>query len=44
MEGKQEFELVEPFDAPKGSMKKITPEHAFAMGVERQIFRQRLPP
>jgi len=36
------FGLVEPFDTPKGSMKGISAEYAFAMGVEWHIFRQRL--
>lgn len=41
-ENNAEFELVEPFDTPKGSMRGITPEYAFALGVEWHIFRQRL--
>jgi hypothetical protein len=39
---KAEFELVEPLDTAKGSMKGISAEYAFAMGVEWHIFRQRL--
>jgi len=42
MKNKGKFELVEPFDTPKGSMKGITPEFAFALGVEWHAFRQKL--
>jgi hypothetical protein len=42
MEDKQEFGLVEPFDIDDGSLKGITLEYAFALGVEWQLFRQRL--
>jgi hypothetical protein len=34
--------LIEPFDIDDGSLKGITPEYAFALGVEWQIIRQRL--
>jgi len=42
MKYRQTFELAEPFDIDDGSLKGITPEYAFALGVEWQIFRQRL--
>lgn len=35
-------ELVEPFDIDDGSLKGLSPEYAFALGVEWQIFRHRL--
>jgi len=34
--------LVEPFDIDDGSLKGLTPEYAFALGVEWQLFRQQL--
>ena len=42
MENKREFGLIEPFDTDDGSLKDITPEYAFVLGVEWQLFRQRL--
>jgi hypothetical protein len=42
MKDKGKFELVEPFDIDDGSLKGITPEYAFALGVEWQIIRKRL--
>lgn len=36
------FELVEPFDIDDGSLKGLTPEYAFALGVEWVFFRQQL--
>jgi hypothetical protein len=42
MEGKQKFGLIEPFEMDYGSMKGITPEYAFALGVEWAMFRARL--
>jgi len=41
-ENKSEFGLVEPFDIDDGSLNTMTPEYAFALGVEWQLFRQRL--
>jgi hypothetical protein len=37
-----QFALVEPFDIDDGSLKGITPEKAFSLGVEWQLFKQRL--
>jgi hypothetical protein len=37
-----EFELIEPFDTDAGSLNGANSETAFALGVEWQIFRQRL--
>jgi len=34
--------LAEPFDIDDGSLKGITPEKAFSLGVEWHLFRQRL--
>ena len=34
--------LIEPFDIDDGSLKGKTPEYAFALGVEWQLFRQQL--
>ena len=42
METKKGLELLELFDIDNGSLKGITPEYAFTLGVEWQIFRQRL--
>jgi hypothetical protein len=36
------FELVEPFNSDGSSLSEISPEVAFALGVEWQMFRQRL--
>jgi hypothetical protein len=36
------FELVEPFNADGSSLSEVSPEVAFALGVEWQMFRQRL--
>jgi hypothetical protein len=38
----QQFGLIEPFDVDDGSLKGISPEYAFALGVEWCFFRQRL--
>jgi hypothetical protein len=32
VKNKGKFELIEPFDTPKGLMKGITPEYIFALG------------
>jgi len=37
-----EFGLIEPFDTEDGSLEGISPEYAFALGVEWEMFRQRL--
>jgi hypothetical protein len=42
MDHKQKFETVEQYDTPKCSMNGITPEYAFAMGAEWQVYRQKL--
>jgi hypothetical protein len=39
---KSDFELVEPFDTDESSLNQVNPETAFALGVEWQMFRQRL--
>jgi hypothetical protein len=39
---KWDYELVEPFDANGGSLHGVNPEIAFTLGVEWQMFRQRL--
>jgi hypothetical protein len=36
-------ELAGPNDAKGGSLEGITPEYAFALGIEWQFFRQQLP-
>jgi hypothetical protein len=41
-ENQSKFGLVEPFEVDDGSLSGITPEYAFAMGVEWQIFRLQL--
>jgi hypothetical protein len=38
----QTSKLVEPFDIDDGSLKGLTPEYAFALGVEWQLFRHQL--
>ena len=38
----QSLRLVEPFDIDDGSLCGLTPEYAFAMGVEWEILRQKL--
>jgi len=38
----QTSRLIEPFDIDDGSLQGITPEYAFALGVEWTFFRQRL--
>lgn len=35
-------ELVEPFDVDDGSLEGLAPSHIFTLGVEWQLFRQRL--
>lgn len=42
MAEKNKFNLVEPFDIDDGSLVGLTPEYAFALGVEWQLFRQML--
>lgn len=42
MKSNQNFSLLEPFDTNDGSLKDISAKLAFAMGVEWQLFRQRL--
>jgi hypothetical protein len=37
-----DFELVEPFNSDGSSLSGVSPEVAFALGVEWQMFRQRL--
>lgn len=34
--------MLEPFDVEDGSLKNVTPEYAFALGVEWHLFRQQL--
>jgi hypothetical protein len=41
MEKEQKFGLIDPFDINDGSLNDLTPEHAFALVVECQIFKQR---
>jgi len=40
MENERKFGLFEPFDVDDCSLKGTTPEQAFALGVEWQVFRQ----
>ena len=40
--GKGSFELVEPFDMDDVSLSGLSPQFAFILGVEWQVFRQRL--
>lgn len=42
MTEKNEFGLVEPFDIDDGSLKGVSAEYAFALGVEWEMFRQKL--
>ena len=37
-----EFGLIEPFETDNGSLDGVTAEHAFALGVEWAMWRQRL--
>jgi hypothetical protein len=37
-----DFDLIEPFDVDDGSLAGVSPENAFALGVEWQMFRERL--
>ena len=37
-----DFELIEPFDTDLESLSDIAPENAFALGVEWEMFRQKL--
>ena len=39
---KAEFGLVEPFETDNGSLAGVSAEHAFALGVEWEMWRQRL--
>ncbi len=36
------YKLVEPFEIDDGSLRSVTPQYAFALGVEWLIFRQKL--
>jgi hypothetical protein len=38
----RDFELIEPFDTDLESLNGIAPENAFALGVEWEMFRQKL--
>lgn len=38
----QDHVLVEPFEIEDGSISHVTPEYAFALGVEWCMFRQQL--
>jgi hypothetical protein len=42
MMNEAKFGLVEPFEIDDGCLKGITPEYAFALGVEWQMFREQL--
>ena len=42
MKNKDEFGLIEPLYIEDGSLKKVSPEYAFALGAEWQLFRQLL--
>jgi hypothetical protein len=42
MKEKKEFELVESFDMDDPSLRELSPQLAFILGVEWQMFRQRL--
>jgi len=42
MKEKGNYELVEPFDMDDASLKDISPQLAFILGVEWQVFRERL--
>jgi hypothetical protein len=35
-------EMIEPFDIDDGSLKNMTPEYAFVLGLKWQIFKQKL--
>jgi hypothetical protein len=37
-----DYGLIEPFDTDDGSMRDVNSEEAFALGVEWEIWRQRL--
>ncbi|MGA3283019.1 MAG: hypothetical protein ABSD57_00995 [Verrucomicrobiota bacterium] len=39
---KGNFELVEPFDMDDATLMDLSPQLAFILGVEYQVFRQRL--
>ena len=42
MDNKTDFGLIEPFEIDSGELAGITPEYAFALGVEWAMFRERL--
>jgi hypothetical protein len=42
MSDKIEFGLVEPFEIDDGSLRHVSPEYAFALGVEWAMFREQL--
>ena len=42
MENSGKFSLVEPFDVDDGSVEDLSGEYTFALGVEWQLFRQKL--
>lgn len=42
MDSEDKYTLVEPFETDDGSMAEVTPEYAFALGVEWAMFRQKL--
>ena len=41
-QSENDFELAEPFELEDGSLMGVSPENAFALGVEWQMFRERL--
>ncbi len=42
MDEKANFGLIEPFEVDNGELNGITPEYAFALGVEWAMFRTQL--
>jgi hypothetical protein len=42
MKNDQESELVEPFEIDDGSLNGLAPHYIFALGVEWEMFRQRI--
>ena len=42
MKEKRDFELVESFDMDDPALRELSPQLAFILGVEWQMFRQRL--
>jgi len=41
-ENESDFNLVEPFDIDSSLLEMVSPDYAFALGVEWQMFRDRL--